>query len=103
MVEKPPQGTAPSNLIISGRYILSPAIFDILAHVEKGAGGEIQLTDGMKALATKQSFHGVTFDGKTYDTGSKIGFLAANVAFALARPDIEPGFRAELKKLVGSL
>jgi UTP--glucose-1-phosphate uridylyltransferase len=102
MVEKPPQGTAPSNLIISGRYILSPAIFDILAHVEKGAGGEIQLTDGMKKLAQSESFHGVNFDGKTYDTGSKIGFLTANVAFALARPDIAPAFTTELKKLMGT-
>ena len=103
MVEKPPQGTAPSNLIISGRYVLEPQIFDILAKVEKGAGGEIQLTDGMKALAGSQPFFGVRFDGKTYDTGSKVGFLAANVAFALSRPDIAPAFRAELKKIVGSL
>ena len=103
MVEKPPQGTAPSNLIISGRYVLEPQIFDILEKVEKGAGGEIQLTDGMKALAAKQPFFGVRFDGKTYDTGSKVGFLAANVAFALSRPDIAPAFRAELKKIVGSL
>lgn len=103
MVEKPPQGTAPSNLIISGRYILKPQIFDILAKVEKGAGGEIQLTDGMKELHTKQGFYGVRFDGKTYDTGSKVGFLAANVAFAMARDDIRPGFVAELKRIVGSI
>ena len=103
MVEKPPRGTSPSNLIISGRYILGPEVFGILANVEKGAGGEIQLTDGMKKLAEKQVFHGVRFDGKTYDTGSKVGFLAANVAFALSRPDIAPAFRAELKKIVGSL
>ena len=103
MVEKPPQGTAPSNLIISGRYILQPEIFGVLANVGKGAGGEIQLTDGMKGLSERQSFHGVRFDGKTYDTGSKVGFLAANVAFALARPDIAPAFRAELKKIIGSL
>ena len=103
MVEKPPQGTAPSNLIISGRYVLEPAIFDILEKVEKGAGGEIQLTDGMKALATERPFFGVRFDGKTYDTGSKVGFLAANVAFALSRPDIAPAFRAELKKIVGTI
>ena len=103
MVEKPPQGTAPSNLIISGRYVLEPQIFDILEKVEKGAGGEIQLTDGMKALAAARPFFGVRFDGKTYDTGSKVGFLAANVAFALARPDIAPAFRAELKKIVGMI
>ena len=101
MVEKPKQGTAPSNLIISGRYVLGPEIFGILEKGERGAGGEIQLTDGMKALAQNQSFHGVRFDGKTYDCGSKLGFLAANVAFALARPDIADGFRAELKKIAG--
>jgi UTP--glucose-1-phosphate uridylyltransferase len=102
MVEKPPNGTAPSNLIISGRYVLGPEIFSILARGEKGAGGEIQLTDGMKTLATSQSFHGVRFDGKTYDTGSKTGFLAANVAFAMARADIAATFKVELKKIVGS-
>ncbi len=103
MVEKPPKGTSPSNFIISGRYILQPQIFDLLANGQKGAGGEIQLTDSMIELAKTQKFFGRLFDGKTYDTGSKIGFLAANVAFALSRPDIEPGFRAELKRIVGSL
>jgi UTP--glucose-1-phosphate uridylyltransferase len=103
MVEKPPQGTAPSNFIISGRYVLEPQIFPILERVEKGAGGEIQLTDGMKKLAEAQGFFGVRFDGKTYDTGSKVGFLAANVAFAMARDDIRPGFLEELKKIVGPL
>ncbi len=103
MVEKPPKGTAPSNFIISGRYILTPEIFDLLGKGEKGAGGEIQLTDSMIELAKSQKFFARNFDGKTYDTGSKIGFLAANVAFALARPDIEPGFRAELKRIVGQI
>ncbi|MDH7798792.1 MULTISPECIES: UTP--glucose-1-phosphate uridylyltransferase GalU [unclassified Beijerinckia] len=103
MVEKPAKGTAPSNLIISGRYVLEPQIFDILANVEKGAGGEIQLTDGMKKLSESQGFFGVRFDGKTYDTGSKVGFLAANIAFAMARDDIRPGFLAELKKIVGTI
>ena len=101
MVEKPPKGTAPSNQIISGRYILGPEIFKILENVEKGAGGEIQLTDGMKVLAKTQGFHGVRFDGRTYDTGMKLGFLAANIAFGLARPELEAGLRAELKKLLG--
>jgi UTP--glucose-1-phosphate uridylyltransferase len=100
MVEKPPRGTAPSNLMISGRYILQPEIFSILEKGEKGAGGEIQLTDGMVALQASQKFHGVRFDGRTYDTGSKLGFLAANIAFGLARPDIADGLRAELKKLL---
>jgi UTP--glucose-1-phosphate uridylyltransferase len=99
MVEKPPKGTAPSNLIISGRYVLQPEIFDILEHVETGAGGEIQLTDGMIELAKRQRFHGARFDGRTFDCGSKIGFLAANVAFALERADLGPQLRAELRKL----
>ncbi len=103
MVEKPPQGSAPSNLIISGRYILSPEIFPILEKVAKGAGGEIQLTDAMKALAARQAFHGVRFDGSTYDCGSRLGFLGANVAFALANPDVAGEFRALLKSLVGKL
>ncbi len=99
MVEKPAKGTAPSNLIISGRYVLQPEIFDILEKVEKGAGGEIQLTDGMKQLAGAQAFHGVRFDGRTYDCGSKIGFLAANLAFALERPELADALRAEARKL----
>jgi UTP--glucose-1-phosphate uridylyltransferase len=101
MVEKPPKGTAPSTSIISGRYILDASIFAILEHGEKGAGGEIQLTDAMIKLAKEQPFHGVRFDGRTYDTGSKLGFLAANVAFALARPELADGFRAELRKQLG--
>jgi len=99
MVEKPAKGTAPSNFIISGRYILQPEIFAILEHVEKGAGGEIQLTDGMIKLAERQAFYGARFDGRTYDCGSKIGFLAANVAFALERADLGPLLRAELRRL----
>ena len=101
MVEKPPQGSAPSNEIISGRYILQPAIFDILANIGQGAGGEIQLTDGMKALLGTEAFHGVRFDGRTYDCGSKLGFLVANAAFALADPEIAGPFTAELRALIG--
>jgi UTP--glucose-1-phosphate uridylyltransferase len=100
MVEKPPQGTAPSNFIISGRYILEPEIFTLLEKHEKGAGGEIQLTDAMIHLAKTRPFHAVRFDGRTYDTGSKLGFLVANVAFGLARPDVAEGLRAELKKML---
>ena len=101
MVEKPPREKAPSNLIITGRYILQPEIFDILASQDRGAGGEIQITDAMIALAKKQPFYGLKFEGDSYDCGSKIGFLAANVAYALERPDIAPALRAELKRLMG--
>jgi len=101
MVEKPPQGQQPSNLIISGRYILQPEIFDILTHQTPGAGGEIQLTDAMITLSKSQAFYSFKFEGRTYDCGSKLGFLTANVAYALARPDIAPAFREELRKLMG--
>ncbi|HMO27759.1 UTP--glucose-1-phosphate uridylyltransferase GalU [Enterovirga sp.] len=96
MVEKPPKGTAPSNLIISGRYILQPEIFSVLSAQEKGAGGEIQLTDAMKRLAETQSFFGMRYRGRTYDTGNKLGFLMANVAYALEREDLGPAFREEI-------
>ncbi|MGL4729495.1 MAG: UTP--glucose-1-phosphate uridylyltransferase GalU [Bosea sp. (in: a-proteobacteria)] len=101
MVEKPAKGTAPSNLHITGRYILEPEIFDLLEKQEKGAGGEIQLTDSMLRLAQEQPFHAVRFDGEIYDTGSKLGFLAANVAYGLRRPEIAGAFREEIKKLLG--
>ena len=100
MVEKPPRGTAPSNLIISGRYILQPEIFEVLSDQEKGAGGEIQLTDAMKRLSQAQKFFGMTYKGKTYDTGSKLGFLMANVAYALERDDLAEPFRRELEALL---
>jgi UTP--glucose-1-phosphate uridylyltransferase len=100
MVEKPKREDAPSNLYISGRYILQPEIFEVLSTQEPGAGGEIQITDAMKRLAETQRFTGFRYRGKTYDCGSKIGFLAANVAYALSRPDIEPEFRAELNSLL---
>ncbi len=100
MVEKPKPGTAPSNLTILGRYILQPEIFDILSAQEKGAGGEIQLTDAMLALLKRQPFYAVKYEGRTFDCGSKVGFLTANVAYALARPDIAEAFKAEIKKLV---
>jgi UTP--glucose-1-phosphate uridylyltransferase len=97
MVEKPPKGTAPSNLSITGRYILQPEIFKILQTQERGAGGEIQLTDAMIGLANTQSFYGVEFEGERHDCGSKAGFLRANIAFGLARPDLRDGLRAEMK------
>jgi UTP--glucose-1-phosphate uridylyltransferase len=97
MVEKPKPGTAPSNYIISGRYILQPEIFDILSTQERGAGNEIQLTDAMIRLMKEQKFYGMKYQGRTYDTGSKVGFLMANVAYALEREDLAPAFRAELE------
>jgi UTP--glucose-1-phosphate uridylyltransferase len=100
MVEKPKPGTAPSNLAISGRYILQPSIFDLLARQARGAGDEIQLTDSMLTLATREAFHAVRFDGRVYDTGSRLGFLAANVAYALSRPDIAKDFRRILETIV---
>jgi UTP--glucose-1-phosphate uridylyltransferase len=98
MVEKPPKGTAPSNLSITGRYILQPEIFKILETQERGAGGEIQLTDAMIGLARKQKFYGVEFEGERHDCGSKSGFLRANIAFGMARADLRDGLRAEMKK-----
>ena len=100
MVEKPARKDAPSNLIITGRYILQPEVFDILEGQQTGAGGEIQITDAMLTLAKKQPFYGLKFAGKSFDCGSKIGFLSANVAYALARDDIAPDFRAEVQRLL---
>jgi UTP--glucose-1-phosphate uridylyltransferase len=100
MVEKPPKGTAPSNLIISGRYILQPEIFDILSRQEKGAGDEIQLTDAMKTLAQSQDFFGMKYEGRTHDTGSKLGFLVANAAYALENEELAGPFRRELEALL---
>jgi UTP--glucose-1-phosphate uridylyltransferase len=100
MVEKPSREEAPSNLSITGRYILQPEIFGLLATQESGTGGEIQLTDAMVALAKKQSFYGLKFEGRSFDCGSKIGFLTANVSYALARKDIAPEFRKEIENLL---
>jgi UTP--glucose-1-phosphate uridylyltransferase len=100
MVEKPARAAAPSNLIITGRYILQPEIFKILAAEKRGTGGEIQLTDAMIELAKTQPFYGLQFDGRSFDCGSKVGFLAANIAYALERSDIAPAVRAELERLL---
>ncbi len=100
MVEKPAPGTEPSNLFISGRYILQPEIFKILETQERGAGGEIQLTDGMAHLMKVQDFHALEYDGDTYDCGDKIGLLRANVAFALARPDLADEARQAIRELL---
>ena len=101
MVEKPSRETAPSNLIITGRYVLQPEIFDVLAAEKRGAGDEIQLTDAMIELAKTQPFYGFEFAGRSFDCGSKVGFLAANVAYALERSDLSEALRTEIKSLLG--
>jgi UTP--glucose-1-phosphate uridylyltransferase len=90
LVEKPAQGTAPSNLMIPGRYILQPEVMQVLETQSRGAGNEIQLTDAMAQMIGKQPFHGVTFDGRRFDCGDKAGFITANIALALDREDIGP-------------
>lgn len=99
LVEKPDPAKAPSRLAIVGRYVLQPQIFAELDAHTVGAGGEIQLTDAMARLIGRQPFHGYRFDGVRYDCGDKVGFLEANVALALKRPDIAPAFRAVLKSM----
>ena len=93
MVEKPPQGTAPSNLMLPGRYILQPEVMQALDAQEPGAGGEIQLTDAMAKLIGRQPFHAYWFEGERYDCGSAAGFVIANLAMAFERRDIAPAVR----------
>ena len=97
MVEKPKREAAPSNLFISGRYILQPEIFDLLASQQAGAGGEIQLTDAMARLMGRQSFHALEYDGRSYDCGDKIGYLRATAAFALANGELGAKAAATLR------
>ena len=99
MVEKPPVETAPSNLAIIGRYILTPSIFDALEETGKGSGGEIQLTDGLRRVMAKQRVLAYKFDGKRHDAGDKMGFLKATVEFALSNEELGPAFRSYLKSL----
>lgn len=99
MVEKPKPEDAPSNLFLSGRYILQPEIFALLSEQTRGAGNEIQLTDAMQVLIRTQPFTGVKYKGKVFDCGSKLGFLAANLVFALDRPDLADDFRKEIARL----
>ncbi len=103
LVEKPAPGKAPSRLAIMGRYIIEPRIFSLLAEVQPGAGGEIQLTDALKALCLEQPVFGMTFQGKRYDVGDKLGYLQATVEFALAREDLREGFRLYLKSICKDL
>jgi UTP--glucose-1-phosphate uridylyltransferase len=97
LVEKPPIDQAPSNLTIIGRYVLMPEVIGHLAKMEKGAGGEIQLTDSMAKLIGTQPFHGVRYEGRRFDCGDKIGFLEAQIAFALKRPEMAAEVRKFLK------
>ncbi len=100
LVEKPEPAKAPSTLSIIGRYILQPEIFAELESQRTGAGGEIQLTDNMARLIGRQPFHGLRYEGKRYDCGDKAGFIEANVAFALAHPEIGPQVKSALQKMV---
>jgi UTP--glucose-1-phosphate uridylyltransferase len=99
VVEKPAPGTAPSNLAIVGRYILTPKIFDKLEQVPHGTGGEIQLTDGLQALMDEQEVYGYAFEGVRYDAGTPLGWLQASVELALERPEMGPAFRRFLAGL----
>jgi UTP--glucose-1-phosphate uridylyltransferase len=100
LVEKPAPKDAPSNLSIIGRYILMPEVIKYLALMERGAGNEVQLTDGMARLIGEQPFHGLRYEGRRFDCGDKIGFLEAQIAFALKRPDLADAVRAFLKNYV---
>ena len=100
IVEKPAPGTAPSTLAVIGRYILTPKIFDKLEQTQRGAGGEIQLTDGIEALMAEQSVYAYEFEGDRYDAGTTMGWLKATVELALARPDLATEFRHHLRTLV---
>ncbi|MDR7124200.1 UTP--glucose-1-phosphate uridylyltransferase [Pseudorhodobacter sp. 4114] len=100
LVEKPPMGTAPSNLAVIGRYILSPDVLTNLNKIKQGVGGEIQLTDAIAEEIGKTKVYGYRFRGQRYDCGSKAGFLQATVAFGLARPDLREEFGAYLNDMV---
>ena len=99
LVEKPRLEQAPSNLAVIGRYVLTPAVFDCLAEIQAGAGGELQLTDGLRELLKREKIYGCVFEGKRHDTGDKLGFLKATVEFALKRPDLGKPLRQYLKSL----
>ena len=100
LVEKPPVDQAPSNKIVSGRYILQPEVMWVLQDQEKGAGGEIQLTDAMARMIGRQPFHAVTFDGRRFDCGSKLGYVEATLALALEREDMGGEVRAMAQRLL---
>jgi UTP--glucose-1-phosphate uridylyltransferase len=99
LVEKPKFEDAPSDLAVIGRYVLTPTVFETLTSIQAGAGGELQLTDGLRALLKKEKIYGFAFDGKRHDAGDKLGFLKATVEFALKRPDLGEPFKKYLKSL----
>ena len=103
MVEKPAVEEAPSNIAILGRYIITPEIFNILENQEPGKGGEIQLTDALQTLATKEAIYAYNFEGRRYDVGDKLGFLEATVDFALKRPELRDDFIDFLKSKAGTI
>jgi UTP--glucose-1-phosphate uridylyltransferase len=100
LVEKPKPGTAPSNLAVFGRYVLPPEVFDLLEKTQPGAGGEIQLTDALDALARQGRLVGHIVQGVRYDAGDRLGYLKANVAYALKRPELREGLLAFLREVV---
>jgi len=103
IVEKPKPAVAPSTLAVVGRYVLTPAIFDYLRQIGRGAGGEIQLTDGIARLLSSEAVYAHRFEGKRFDCGSKLGYLQATVEHALSHPELSRAFRAYLVKLAGTL
>jgi len=99
MVEKPKFADAPSNLAVIGRYILTPTIFETLSDIKPGAGGELQLTDGLRGLLQREKVYAYVYEGRRHDTGDKLGFLKATVEFAIKREDLGGEFREYLKSL----
>jgi UTP--glucose-1-phosphate uridylyltransferase len=99
LVEKPKLADAPSNLAVIGRYILTPTVFETLSDIKPGAGGELQLTDGLRGLLRREKIYAYVYEGRRHDTGDKLGFLKATVEFALKRKDLGGEFREYLKQL----
>ena len=102
LVEKPDPAVAPSNLSIIGRYVLLPEVLKHLARMERGAGNEVQLTDAMARMIGRSPFHGLRYEGRRFDCGDKVGFLEAQIAFALKRPDLGPAVRQFLRRYIGA-
>jgi UTP--glucose-1-phosphate uridylyltransferase len=99
LVEKPKLADAPSNLAVIGRYVLTPTVFETLSNIKPGAGGELQLTDGLRELLKREKMYACVYEGRRHDTGDKLGFLKATVEFALKREDLGGAFREYLKTL----